>query len=46
MKIKVSTGSIDMWVLTPSIVWDNHFKQIGFVWLKWCLDIRFKQEEE
>lgn len=44
MKRTIKFGQLDVWVIIPTITLDFHFKGIGFVWLKWCVDIRFNNK--
>ena len=37
----IEFGTLDVWVLIPTISLDFRFKKVGFVWLKWCMDILF-----
>lgn len=35
---------LDVWVIIPTIILDFRFRGIGFVWIKWYIDIRFNNK--
>ena len=39
--MRIEFGVFDVWILIPTVAIDLHFKKVGFVWLKWCMDILF-----